>query len=72
MDPHCLKADPSLELDTTAYWMRQRFGVSPLFFSLVSFQDSSEFSSQDYVVTPGNAFFMRHGAENGKCVAVGE
>ena len=42
--------------------MRQRFGVSPLFFSLIF--------SPNYVVKAGNASLMR--TENGKCVAVGE
>ena len=62
VDPHLLKAEPSLELNTTAYWMRQRFGVSPLFFSLIF--------SPNYVVPPGNASLMRF--ENEKCVAIGE
>jgi len=62
VDPHLLKAEPSLELNTTAYWMRQCFGVSPLFFSFIF--------SPNYVVQPGNASLMRF--ENEKCVAIGE
>ena len=42
--------------------MRQRFGVSPLFFSLIR--------STNYVVKAGNASLIR--IENGKRVAVGE
>ena len=52
----------SLELNTTAHWMHQRFGVSPLFYSLIF--------SPNYVVSPGNASLMR--VENEKCVAIGE
>jgi len=62
VDPFHLQNEPNLELNTTGYWMRQRFGVTPLFFSLIL--------SQNYVVKPGNALLMR--MENGKCVAVGE
>ena len=62
VDPHRLKDEPNLELDTTAYWMRQRFGVSPLFFSC--------FRSPKYVVKIGNASLIR--TEAGKRVALGE
>jgi hypothetical protein len=62
IDPFHLHREPDLELNTTGYWMRQRFGVSPLFFSLIV--------SPNYVVKAGNASLMR--MENGKCVAVGE
>ena len=61
VDPHRLKAEPNLELNTTAYWMRQRFGVSPLFFSC--------FNSSDYVVKVGNAPLIR--TEGEKRVALG-
>jgi hypothetical protein len=62
VDPHLLKDDPSLEDNTTAYWMREQFGVSPLFFSLIL--------SPNYIVKPGNASLMR--MDNEICVAVGE
>jgi len=62
VDPHRLKAEPYLELDTTAYWMRQRFGVSPLFFSC--------FHSPKYGVKIGNASLIHTG--KGKRVALGE
>ena len=61
VDPHRLKAEPNLELNTTAYWMRQRFGVSPLFFNC--------FHSPDYVVKVGNGSLIR--TEGGKRVALG-
>ena len=60
VDSHRLKAEPSLEFDTTAYWMRQRFGVSPLFFSLIH--------SKHEHLQSGNASLMR--MENDKFVAV--
>jgi hypothetical protein len=63
VDPHYLKADPSLERNTTAYWLHQRFGVSPLFFSLIS-------SPPNYDIPPGNASLMR--VENENYVALGE
>jgi hypothetical protein len=62
VDPFHLNPEPNIELNTTGYWMRQRFGVSPLFFSLIL--------SENYAVKPGNASLLR--MENGKCVAVGE
>jgi len=62
VDPRRLKAEPKLELNTTAYWMRQRFGVSPLFFSCVH--------PPEYVVKIGNASLIR--TEAGKRVALGE
>jgi hypothetical protein len=62
VDPHRLKAEPNLELNTTAYWMRQRFGVSPLFFSC--------FYSPKFGVKIGNASLIR--TEGGKRVALGE
>jgi len=61
VDPHRLKAEPNLELNTTAYWMRQRFGVSPLFFSC--------FHSPTSRVKSGSASLMR--TEAGKRVALG-
>ncbi|KIM38870.1 hypothetical protein M413DRAFT_419836 [Hebeloma cylindrosporum] len=60
VDPFHLNREPNLELNTTGYWMRQRFGVSPLFFSLII--------SPNYVVKAGNASLMR--MEHGKCVEV--
>jgi len=62
VDPVRLKAEPNLELNTTAYWMRQQFGVSPLFFSC--------FRSPKHVVKTGNASLIR--TEGGKRVALGE
>jgi len=62
VDPHRLKAEPNLELSTTAYWMRQRFGVSPLFFS--------RFHSPKHSVKIGNASLIR--TEGGKRLALGE
>ena len=62
VDHHGLKAEPNLELNTTAYWMRQRFGVSPLFFSC--------FYSPKYVVKIGNASLIR--TKGGKRVALGK
>ena len=62
VDPHRLKAEPNLELNTTAYWMCQQFGVSPLFFSC--------FHSPKYVVKIGNASLIR--IDGGKRVALGE
>jgi len=62
VDPHCLKAEPNLELNTTAYWMCQQFSVSPLFFSC--------FHSPKYVVKIGNASLIH--TKGGKCVALGE
>jgi len=62
VDPRRLKAEPTLELNTTAYWMRQRFGVSPLFFSC--------FHSPTSLVKSGSASLIR--TEGGKRVALGE
>jgi hypothetical protein len=62
VDPHHLKAKPALEFNTTAYWMHQRFGVSPLFFSCLQ--------SPKYVVKIGNAALMR--TEARRRVAIGE
>ena len=61
VDPIRLKAEPNLELNTTAYWMRRRFGVSPLFFSC--------FHSPTARVKSGSASLMR--TESGKRVALG-
>ena len=60
VDPHRLKAEPDLELNTTAYWMHKRFGVSPLFFSHFHFPASLKI---------GSASLMR--TEAGKRVALG-
>ncbi|KDR80212.1 hypothetical protein GALMADRAFT_242505 [Galerina marginata CBS 339.88] len=43
--------DGTLEANTTAQWMRQRFGVSPLFFSCLT--------AHKYVVKTGNASLVR-------------
>ena len=61
VDPCRLEAEPLLELNTTAYWLRQRFGVSPLFFHHVQ---------NDDITWIGNASLLR--TEAGKRVALGK
>jgi hypothetical protein len=61
VDPHRLEAEPHLVLNTTAYWLRQRFGVSPLFF---------HHAQKNNITWIGNASLMR--TEAGKRVALGE
>ncbi|KAF8963524.1 hypothetical protein BDZ97DRAFT_1758596 [Flammula alnicola] len=53
------KSDP-LEVNTTAYWMRQHLGVSPLFFNCIMFPR--------LIAKIGNASLVRR--ENGKRVAL--
>ncbi|PPQ86187.1 hypothetical protein CVT25_006930 [Psilocybe cyanescens] len=52
--------DTSSDVNTTAYWLRQRFGVSPLFFSCITVST--------YVVKIGNANLVRR--ENGRYVSL--
>ena len=59
VNPHRLEAEPNLELNTTAYWLRQRFGVSPLFFH----------AQKNLKTWTANASLLR--TEAGKRVALG-
>ncbi|PPQ93028.1 hypothetical protein CVT25_006210, partial [Psilocybe cyanescens] len=52
--------DIGSDVNTTAYWLRQRFGVSPLFFSCITVST--------YVVKIGNANHVRR--ENGRYVSL--
>ena len=61
VEPHRLEVEPHLEFNTTAYWLRQRFRVSPLFFHHVQNND---------VTWIGNASLIR--TEAGKRVALGK
>jgi len=62
VDPRGLPTEPDLEVNITAHWMQQRFGVSPLFFSSLE-------TEIQVVKTGSGASLLRW--EEGKRVSLG-